>query len=154
MDIGTLTQKMSFMTPQLMQPDSTRLPGQVLSLYEDAYAFLAEAESAMQESLYTEVIQSCMKFLERFQFGVPSAKEHYHLMASAFLSDHHTFDSIMSLRSLMENMHAYCHSYFYRQSRKGASVEPPVATPGDAEMIFSFCAGFYNLILGRVQRIN
>ena len=144
-----------------VQIDRDLLPDSVYKTFSDARDYLLSAKKYIQINDAENALLNCKHFLAEIHFAkqqgiqiethqndsIDKSGDNFRFVALSMLRKQHHFDSLFVLKDMVDNMMDFTDVFFTNIVKKGVNAPKPVISKNDAYFIYSFCIGFFNLVL-------
>jgi len=119
--------------------------------YKQAQAMLLDAKMHLQHNNWEDAANACREFLTLLRFQRHSQDDNHHnyfkQVAMKMIAHHHHFDAVLTLEEVYDHMVDFTGSFFRTVMKKGVDAPKPLFTRGDAYFIYSFCTGFFSMLV-------
>lgn len=144
--------------------DKESLPDSIYVTFSNARNYLLAAKKYLQINDSENALFNCKQFLNEIHFAKqqgmhihltqqdPEDKptDNFRFVALSMMRKKHHFDALFVLQDMVDNMSDFTESFFRNIVKKGVNAPKPVISKNDASFIYSFCIGFFNLVLSGI----
>jgi hypothetical protein len=144
--------------------DRDLLPDSVYKTFSDARNYLLAAKKYLQINDAENALLNCKHFLAEIHFArqngiqietrqndsIDKSDDNFRFVALSMLRKQHHFDSLFVLKDMVDNMMDFTDAFFRNIVKKGVNAPKPVISKNEVSFIYSFCIGFFNLVLSGI----